>query len=79
MSCQDKHGDVFDEEAVEVEIAPRAGASVVVDFDYDEIRAVFGAVREGEKTTAFIREAVFALVAQRDAETSAAAFPEAGS
>ena len=79
MPCQDKHGDVFGEEVVEVEIAPRAGASVVVDFDYDEIRAVFGAVREGEKTTAFIREAVFALVAQRDAETSAAAFPEASS
>ena len=79
MPCQDKHGDVFDEEDVEVEVALRAGASVLVRFDPDEIQAVFGAVREGEKTTAFIREAVFALVAQRDAETSAAAFPEAGS
>lgn len=79
MSCQNEYGDVIDEDAVEVEVALRAGAAVTVRFNQDEIRAVFGAVREGEKTTAFIREAVFALVAQRDAETSAAAFPEAGS
>ena len=79
MSCQDQFGDVFEEEAAEVEVAPRPGASVIVEFDHDEIKAVFGAVRDGEKTTAFIREAVFALVAERAAAARATALPEAGS
>ena len=79
MSCQDQFGDVFEEEAAEVEVAPRPGASVVVEFDHDEISAVFGAVRDGEKTTTFIREAVFALVAERAAAARATALPEAGS
>ena len=79
MPCQDQFGDVLEEEAAEVEVAPRPGASVVVEFDHDEINAVFGAVRDGEKTTAFIRAAVFALVAERAAEARATALPEAGS
>ena len=79
MSCQDQFGDVLEEEAADVEVAPRPGASVVVEFDHDEIHAVFSAVRDDEKTTAFIREAVFALVAERRAEARATALPEAGS
>ena len=79
MSCQDQFGDVLEEEAAEVEVAARPGASVVVEFDHDEIHAVFGAVRDGEKTTAFIREAVFALVAERAAAARPTALPEAGS
>lgn len=79
MSCQDQFGDVLEEEAAAVEVAPRPGASVVVEFDHDEINAVFGAVRDGEKTTTFICEAVFALVAERAAEAHGTALPEAGS
>ena len=79
MSCQAQHGRLADLEPVDVETAPRPSVQVEIEFDNAEIKSVWTALREGERTTAFIREAVFARVAERQAEMSEPALPEAGS
>ena len=54
-------------------------ATLGIHLEGDEIEALFSALKPDESSIDFIRAAVFALVAERAAETRATALPEAGS
>ena len=79
MSCQDEDGSAREGEAVHVDTSQFQGVKIEVEFGVDEIRSVFAVRRQGEKTTSLIREAVLALVRQRESDTAGAVLPEAGS
>ena len=54
-------------------------ATLGIHLEGDEIEALFSALKADESSIDFIREAVFALVAERVAAARATALPEAGS
>jgi hypothetical protein len=55
---------------VEITVAPNPGMIFEVRFDYDQLKTLFAALREGERTIEFIRQAALETAQRRTAETT---------